>query len=64
MGILTDSVGNIKGVGPKRLSLLDKLGIRTIEDLLFQFPYRFEDRTRVAPVNELALNEYQLVRGL
>ena len=43
----------IKGVGPKRQKLLEQLGIFTTEDLLMHFPRRYEDRTRLAKLNEL-----------
>lgn len=42
---LQDSVGVIKGVGPKKLEKLNSLNIETIEDLLFYFPRTYEDRT-------------------
>lgn len=42
---LQDSVGAIKGVGPKKLEKLNSLNIETVEDLLFYFPRTYEDRT-------------------
>lgn len=42
---LQDSVGMIKGVGPKKLEKLNSLNIGTVEDLLFYFPRTYEDRT-------------------
>lgn len=42
---LQDSVGVIKGVGPKKLEKLNSLNIATVEDLLFYFPRTYEDRT-------------------
>jgi ATP-dependent DNA helicase RecG len=41
----------VKGVGPQRATALEKVGVRTVEDLLLRFPLRYEDRrsfTRVA----------------
>jgi ATP-dependent DNA helicase RecG len=41
----------VKGVGPQRAAALEKVGVRTVEDLLLRFPLRYEDRrsfTRVA----------------
>src|SRR5689334_20652803 len=39
----------LKGVGPKRAEKLEKLGLRTIWDLIHYFPRRHDDRTdRVA----------------
>ena len=42
---LTDSPAVLKGVGPKKLQALNKLGINTIEDLLTYYPFRYEDLT-------------------
>jgi ATP-dependent DNA helicase RecG len=41
---LNDNVKYLKGVGPKRTEVLNKLGIYTIKDLLFYFPRAYEDR--------------------
>lgn len=44
----------LKGVGPKRAELLTKeLGIRTFEDLLFHFPFRYVDRTAYQKVADI-----------
>ena len=45
MRSLTDSVANLKGVGPKRVADLATLGIDTIEDLLTYYPTRYNDFT-------------------
>ena len=42
-----------KGVGPKRALLLEKLGIRTIEDALWFLPWRYEDRSRIVSISQL-----------
>jgi len=52
-----------KGVGPKRAALLAKLGIGTIEDLLFYFPRRLEDRSAVAPIGSIRPGQEVGVRG-
>lgn len=51
----------IKGVGPARTLLLKNLGIDTVEDLLYLFPYRYEDRRTFTPINQLSLGQYQTV---
>jgi ATP-dependent DNA helicase RecG len=38
------SIQYIKGVGPKRAELLKKLGLETVDDMLFYFPKKWEDR--------------------
>ena len=44
----------MKGVGPVRADLLRKeLGVATLGDLLFTFPYRYDDRTQVMRVCDL-----------
>ncbi len=43
--ILSRSVQYLKSVGPKRAESFGKIGIKTIEDLLFYFPTRHLDRT-------------------
>jgi len=40
----------VKGVGPRRAGDLGKMGIYTVEDLLFHLPFRYEDRRRVTAV--------------
>lgn len=43
-----------KGVGPKRAALLERLGVRTVEDALWFLPWRYEDRSQVVAINQLA----------
>lgn len=52
--MLSQDVKYIKGVGPVRADLLQKeLGIRTLGDLLYYFPYRYDDRSQVQRVCDL-----------
>jgi len=43
----------VKGVGPQRAAGLEKLGIRSAEDLLLHVPLRYEDRRSFARVADL-----------
>ncbi len=43
----------LKGVGPARAQLLASRGIRTVEDLLYYTPFRYEDRTRLTRIRDL-----------
>ena len=40
-------------IGPKYQAVLEKLGIFTIEDLLYHFPFRYQDFTNIKNINEL-----------
>lgn len=47
----------VKGVGPKRAEELKAKGIETAGDLLYYAPFRYEDRSNLKPVNQLAPGE-------
>ncbi len=44
MDLLQTSLQYLKGVGPRRAADLQRVGLRTVEDLLYRFPIRYEDR--------------------
>ena len=50
---LIASIQYLKGIGPKRAKSFSKLGINTIEDLLYYFPRRYEDRTKFISISKL-----------
>ena len=50
---LNSEVKYLKGVGPARAELLAGRAIRTVEDLLYYTPFRYEDRTHLTPVRNL-----------
>lgn len=43
----------VKGVGPKRTHLLQRLRIQTVEDALWTIPWRYEDRSVMTPIGNL-----------
>jgi ATP-dependent DNA helicase RecG len=56
--ITTDTpVQYVKGVGPARARLLEKLGIKTIYDMFFFFPWRYEDRKNISKICDLRCGE-------
>lgn len=53
----------LKGVGPQRTALLAKLGIRTLKDMLFYLPSRYEDRSSIKEISQLSMGEISTVTG-
>lgn len=54
MDLLSQDVKYIKGVGPVRAKLLsDELNVRSVEDLLYVFPYKYIDRSVVHTISQL-----------
>ncbi len=60
---LDSEVQFLKGVGPKNAGVLSKLGIKTVGDMLFYLPRRYEDRTNLPPITHLKPGQYATVRG-
>jgi len=58
---LDTSIAYLKGVGPVRAAMLEAKGIQTLEDLLYYFPFRYEDRTNTKPIAALAAGEMATV---
>ncbi len=58
---LKQNVQYIKGVGPTRATLLSKLGINTLEDLITFFPRTYEDRSKPKKIAELIDKEEALI---
>jgi ATP-dependent DNA helicase RecG len=54
---LDSDVQFIKGVGPRRGSLLASRGIRTIEDLLLHIPKTYQDRANFVPLASLKVGQ-------
>ncbi len=53
-----------KGVGPKRAALMERLGIRTVEDALWFLPWRYEDRSVVTPIGRLSMGSKATICGV
>lgn len=60
---LNREVRYLKGVGEVRAAQLERLGIRTIHELLLTLPRRYEDRRQLCPMNHLASEEWAVVGG-
>ncbi len=53
----------LKGIGSKRAGVFKKSGIETIDDLLYYFPRRYEDRTNFIPISEAREGLIQTIEG-
>jgi ATP-dependent DNA helicase RecG len=53
----------LKGIGPKRAVRLNKIGIQTINDLLFLVPRRYIDRTKLVKIRELTTQAEGTIYG-
>ena len=51
--VLQTPLQYLKGVGPRKAADLKKAGLNTVEDLLFRFPRRYEDRSKLQKIISL-----------
>jgi ATP-dependent DNA helicase RecG len=56
-------VTTLRGVGQALAERLARLGVFTIQDLLFLLPLRYEDRTQVVPIGTLAVGDRAVVEA-
>ena len=64
MAHLDDTVAGVKGIGPKKAKLLEKLHIRTLRDALETYPRDYEDRTHITPIAEIDMEDKYAVRAV
>src|SRR3954471_3141577 len=58
---LSTSLIYVKGVGPARAAMLETKGLFTVEDLLGYVPFRYEDRSNMKTIAQLAPGEMATV---
>ena len=61
--VLTTPLQYLKGVGPRRAADLENAGLQTVEDLLYRFPTRYEDRSRLQPISTLKPGQTVSIAG-
>ncbi|PZW66932.1 ATP-dependent DNA helicase RecG [Pseudomonas sp. URMO17WK12:I1] len=59
----TVSVTDLKGVGAALAEKLAKVGLETLQDILFHLPLRYQDRTRIIPIGALRPGQDAVVEG-
>jgi len=61
---LSNFLSEIKGVGPKFSERLKKLKIETVKDLLWHFPFRYEDFSHISKIADLKIGEIATISGV
>lgn len=64
MFTLATEIAKIPGIGQKFLNKLAKLEIKTVKDLLWHFPFRYDDFSKVLKIADLKINELATVRAM
>lgn len=60
---LITPLGQLNRVGKTTSSRLKKLGLETAEDLLFHFPFRYDDFSKLVPISKLQIDETATIKG-
>lgn len=61
--LLATPLSSFPDISPERATLLEKLGLRSVRDVLFCFPRDYEDFSDMRPVDRLEEGVLQTVRG-
>jgi ATP-dependent DNA helicase RecG len=61
--VLATALQYLKGVGPRRAADLARAGLVTVEDLLYRFPIRYEDRSRLQAIASIKPGQTASVSG-
>ncbi|MDP6686221.1 MAG: DEAD/DEAH box helicase, partial [Candidatus Omnitrophota bacterium] len=59
---LSISARFVKGVGPGKLQLLNRLGVESVGDLLYCLPRRYEDRSKIKTITEVKPGNFETVK--
>ncbi|MCM8819869.1 MAG: ATP-dependent DNA helicase RecG [Candidatus Omnitrophica bacterium] len=63
MKLIEKPLRYIKGIGPKKEEIFKKIGIYNIRDLLYYFPFRYEDRRNFKKIKDLVVGEFCVIKG-
>lgn len=61
---LNTPLEQIRGIGPGIIAKLNKLGLNTVNDILYHFPFRYEDFSHVSNISDLAPKEQSTIHGV
>ena len=57
------SIKHIQGIGPTIEDKLFSMGIKTIYDILFHLPIRYQDRSKVQPIGSIKKDHFVVIEG-
>ena len=60
---LETPVSDISRIGKSTASRLKRLGIETVNDLIFYYPFRREDLSKISEISDLKPDEIFTIRG-
>ena len=58
------SIRYLKGVGPRKELIFNSIGVYAIKDLIYYFPFRYQDRTNVVLIKDFVIGEYAVTKGV
>lgn len=61
--LISSPVRYIKGIGPKRAECFSSIGINSVEDLIYYFPRRYQDRTNFTTISRLNPGQIQTIKA-
>ena len=57
------SIKHIQGIGPTIEDKLFSMGIKTVYDILFHLPIRYQDRSKVQPIGSIKKDHFVVIEG-
>ncbi|MFA6492731.1 MAG: ATP-dependent DNA helicase RecG [Patescibacteria group bacterium] len=60
---LESPIQDLSGVGPKMVEKLKRLGIETVRDLLFYYPWRYDNFSAPIPIRSLRIGENVIIKA-
>jgi ATP-dependent DNA helicase RecG len=57
MSSLSADIAILPGIGPAKKALFAQMGVKTVEEILYFFPRRYDDYSKLKPINRLEYGE-------